>query len=333
MAIEIKAADVMKLRKMTGAGMMDCKKALVDAEGDFERAKEIIKEKGKLVAAKRADRETSEGAVIAKVQDGKAIVVGLGCETDFVAKNADFQALAQAIAEAAIVNFPADKEALMACTLADGRTVEAAVTELTGQTGEKHVVAGYEAIEAPFISAYMHVITGKLAAIVGFNKEIDAQIAKEVAMQVASMNPVAVSAADVEQSILDAEFKTAVEKTKDELVQKAINADLTKAGINPAHVDSEDHIESNQSKGWITAEQAAQAREIIKTVGEAKAANLNMQMIENIAKGRVQKFFKEQTLEEQGYQMGDGKTPVKDVIKATDPEAKVLVFKRVSLAD
>ena len=99
MAIEIKAAEVMKLRKMTGAGMMDCKKALVDAEGDFERAKEIIKEKGKLVAAKRADRETSEGAVVAKISEGKAIVVGLGCETDFVAKNADFQALAQAIAE------------------------------------------------------------------------------------------------------------------------------------------------------------------------------------------------------------------------------------------
>ena len=333
MAIEIKAADVMKLRKMTGAGMMDCKKALVDAEGDFERAKEIIKEKGKLVAAKRADRETSEGAVIAKVQGNKAIVIGLGCETDFVAKNADFQALAQSIAEAAIVNFPADKEALMACPLADGRTVEAAVIELTGQTGEKHVVAGYEAIEAPFISSYMHVVTGKLAAVVGFNKEIDAQTAKGVAMQVASMNPVAVSADSVPQSVIDSEYKTAIEKTKDELVQKEINAALTKAGINPAHVDSEEHIESNQSKGWITAEQAAQAREIIKTVGEAKAANLNMNMIENIAKGRVQKFFKEQTLEEQGYQMGDGKTPVKDVIKAVDAEAKVLVFKRVSLAD
>ena len=110
MAIEIKAADVMKLRKMTGAGMMDCKKALVDANGDYERAKEIIKEKGKLVAAKRADRETFEGAVIAKVGEGKAIVVGLGCETDFVAKNADFQALAQAIAEAAITHFPAGKK-------------------------------------------------------------------------------------------------------------------------------------------------------------------------------------------------------------------------------
>ena len=322
MAIEIKAADVMKLRKMTGAGMMDCKKALVDAEGDFDRAKEIIKEKGKLVAAKRADRETSEGAVIAKVQGNKAIVIGLGCETDFVAKNADFQALAQSIAEAAIVNFPADKEALMACPLADGRTVEAAVIELTGQTGEKHVVAGYEAIEAPFISSYMHVVTGKLAAVVGFNKEIDAQTAKGVAMQVASMNPVAVSADSVPQSVIDSEYKTAIEKTKDELVQKEINAALTKAGINPAHVDSEEHIESNQSKGWITAEQAAQAREIIKTVGEAKAANLNMNMIENIAKGRVQKFFKEQTLEEQGYQMGDGKTPVKETLNGMKEECE-----------
>ena len=333
MAIEIKAADVMKLRKMTGAGMMDCKKALVESEGDFERAKEIIKEKGKLVAAKRADRETSEGSVIAKIGEGKAIVVGLGCETDFVAKNADFQALAQAIAETAIVNFPADKEALMACTLADGRTVEAAITELTGQTGEKHVIAGYETIEAPFFSAYMHVITGKLAAIVGFNKELDAEVAKGVAMQVASMNPVAVSADSVPQSVVEAEHKTAIEKTKDELVQKEINAALTKAGINPAHVDSEDHIESNQSKGWITAEQAEQAREIIKTVSAEKAANLPEQMVANIAKGRLQKFFKEQTLEEQGYQMGDGKTPVKDIIKAADAEAKVIAFKRISLAD
>ena len=331
--MEIKAADVAKLRQMTGAGMMDCKKALVEANGDYERAKEIIREKGKLVAAKRADRETSEGAVIAKVNGNKAIVVGLGCETDFVAKNAEFQALAEAIAEAAIVNFPADKDALMACVLADGRTVEAAVTEQTGKTGEKHMIVGYETVEAEFISAYMHKITGKLAAVVGFNKAFDEQVAKGVAMQVASMNPVAVSAESVPQNVIDAELKTATEKTKEELVQKAVDAALTKAGINPAHVDSEAHIESNQAKGWITAEQAEQAREIIKTVSAEKAANLPAQMIDNIAKGRLQKFFKEQTLEEQGYQMGDGKTPVKDVVKAADAEAKVVTFKRISLAD
>ena len=331
--MEIKAADVAKLRQMTGAGMMDCKKALVEANGDYERAKEIIREKGKLVAAKRADRETSEGRVIAKVNGNKAIVVGLGCETDFVAKNEEFKALAEAIAEAAIANCPADKDALMACVLADGRTVEAAVTEQTGKTGEKHQVAGYEVVEAPYIVAYMHNVTGKLAAVVGFNKEFDAQVAKGVAMQVASMNPVAVSAESVPQNVIDAELKTATEKTKEELVQKAVDAALTKAGINPAHVDSEAHIESNQAKGWITAEQAEQAREIIKTVSAEKAANLPEQMVANIAKGRLQKFFKEQTLEEQGYQMGDGKTAVKDVIKAADAEAKVLVFKRLSLAD
>ena len=331
--MEIKAADVAKLRQMTGAGMMDCKKALVEANGDYERAKEIIREKGKLVAAKRADRETSEGAVISKVAEGKAIVIGLGCETDFVAKNAEFQALAEAIAEAAIANFPADKDALMACVLADGRTVEAAVTEQTGKTGEKHVIVGYETVEAPFISAYMHKITGTLAVVVGFNKAFDEQVAKGVAMQVASMNPVAVSAESVPQNVIDAELKTATEKTKEELVQKAVDAALNKAGINPAHVDSEAHIESNQAKGWITAEQAEQAREIIKTVSAEKAANLPEQMVANIAKGRLQKFFKEQTLEEQGYQMGDGKTAVKDVVKAADAEAKILVFKRVSLAD
>ena len=331
--MDIKAADVAKLRQMTGAGMMDCKKALVEAEGDFARAQEIIREKGKLVAAKRADRETSEGAVIAKVNGDKAILVCLGCETDFVSKNAEFQALAEAIAEAAIAAFPADLEALKACTLADGRTVEAAVTEQTGKTGEKHVIVAYETVQAPYISAYIHKINGKLGSLVGFNKAFDEQVAKGVAMQVASMNPVAVSADVVPQSVIDNELKTATEKTKEELVKKAVDAALTKAGINPAHVDSEAHIESNQAKGWITAEQAEQARQIIKTVSEEKAANLPEQMVANIAKGRLQKFFKEQTLEEQGYQMLDGKTPVKDVIKAADKEAKVLVFKRISLAD
>lgn len=331
--MEIKAADVAKLRQMTGAGMMDCKKALVEAEGDYARAQEIIREKGKLVAAKRADRETTEGAVMAEVNGNKATIICLGCETDFVSKNSEFQALAKAISETAIREFPADAEALKACKLADGRTVEAAITEQTGKTGEKHVLVGYEKIEAPFISAYIHVINGKLGSLVGFNKEVPADLAKGVAMQVASMNPVAVSPAECPQSVIDNEFKVAVDKTKEEMVQKAVNAALEKAGINPAHVDSEAHIESNTAKGWLTPAQADQAREIIKTVSAEKAGSLNEQMIQNIAKGRVQKFFKEQTLEEQGYQMGDGKTPVKDVIAAADKEAKVIVFKRFSLND
>ncbi len=331
--MQIKAAEVAKLRQMTGAGMMDCKNALVEAKGDFERAKEIIREKGKLVAAKRADRETTEGAVVARLDGTKAILVSLGCETDFVSKNQEFQTLANMIADTAIANFPADAEALLACKLADERTVDAAITEQTGKTGEKHSLAGYSTIEAPYISEYVHAINGKLGAIVGFNKKFDESVARGVAMQVASMNPVALSADVVPQNVIDAEHKAAVEKTKEELVQRAVDAALEKAGINPAHVDSEAHIESNTAKGWITPEQAEKAREIIKTVSAEKAANLPEQMVANIAKGRLNKFFKENTLEEQAYQMGDGKTPVKDVVKAADAEAKILSFKRLSLND
>ena len=264
--MDIKAADVMKLRQMTGAGMMDCKKALIEAEGDYTRAQEIIREKGKLVAAKRADRETTEGAVVARIDGSNAIILCLGCETDFVSKNAEFQALANAVADTAIKNLPADAEALKACTLADGRTVEAAITEQTGKTGEKHVLVGYEKIEAPFIVSYIHAINGKLGALVGFNKEVPAELAKGVAMQVASMNPVAINKDSVPQNVIDNELTVAIEKTKEELVHKAVNSALEKAGINPAHVDSEDHIASNTAKGWITPEQADKAREIIKTV-------------------------------------------------------------------
>ena len=279
--MDIKAADVAKLRQMTGAGMMDCKKALVEAEGDYERAKEIIREKGKLVAAKRADRETTEGAVVARVAEGKGIIICLGCETDFVSKNAEFQALAEAIADTAIANCPADVEGLKACALADGRTVEAAITEQTGKTGEKHVLVGYEKIEAPFIAEYIHKINGKLGAIVGFNKAFDAEVAKGVAMQVASMNPVSVSKDDCPADIVAKEMQ-------------------------------------------IYKEQMA---EDPKMAGKPEA------MLENIAKGKLNKFFSENTLEEQGYQMGDGKTAVKAVIAAADAEAKVLSFKRFSLND
>ncbi|MCF0176719.1 MAG: elongation factor Ts [Bacteroidales bacterium] len=331
--MEIKASEVMKLRQMTGAGMMDCKKALVDAEGDFARAQEIIREKGKLVAAKRADRTTSEGAVRARVAGDKAIIVTLGCETDFVSKNSEFQALADAVADAAINALAADNAALMNAPLADGRTVETAITEQTGKTGEKHVIVDYALVEAPYIYAYIHVLTGKLGALVGFNKPVSEDIAKGIAMQVASMNPVSISAADCSKEVVERELQVAIEKTKEEQIQKAVDVALKKAGINPSHVDSEDHIESNTAKGWITPEQAAQAREIKKTVAEQKAANLPEQMVQNIAQGRLQKFFKENTLEEQAYQMGDGKTPVKDILAAADKEAKVVAFKRCILGE
>ncbi len=323
----------MKLRKMTSAGMMDCKKALEEAQGDFNKAMDIIREKGKLVAAKRADRETSEGAVKARVEGNKGILVCLGCETDFVSRNSDFQNLAEAIADVAIAQCPADLEGLKACKMADGYTVEEAVEAQTGKTGEKHVLVGYALVEAPFVAQYIHKITGKLGALVGFNKEVPAELAKGIVMQVASMNPVAISAEDCPQEVIESERNVAIQKTKDEQVQKAVDAALKKAGINPAHVDSEDHIESNTAKGWLTPEQANQAREIIKTVSAEKAANLNEQMIQNIANGRVQKFLKEQTLLEQDYQMSEEKISVKDALAAADKEAKVVVIKRFSLND
>ena len=323
----------MKLRKMTSAGMMDCKKALEEAAGDFEKAMGIIREKGKLVAAKRADRETTEGAVKARINGTKAVLVCLGCETDFVSRNSDFQTLAEAIADIAIANCPADIEALKACKMADGYTVAEAVEAQTGKTGEKHVLAFYAIAEAPFVYSYIHKLNGKLGALVGFNKPVSEPLAKGVVMQIASMNPVSISAETCPKEVLDNEYNVAVQKTKDELVQKAVDAALKKAGINPAHCDSEDHIESNTAKGWLTPEQAQQAREIIKTVSEEKAASLNPAMVENIAKGRVQKFLKENTLTEQEYQMSDDKITVAQAIAAEDKEAKVVVMKRFSLTD
>ena len=328
----ISLADIKKLRDMTSAGMMDCKNALTEAEGDFKRAVEILREKGKSTLSKRSDNETTQGAVLSRIEGGKAILVCLGCETDFVAATPDFKTLAGGIADAAIKAFPADAEALKAEKLADGYTVDEDITNQAGKTGEKHVLAFYGALEAPCVAEYVH-FNGKLGAIVSFNKEINPELARGIAIQVATMNPVAVDEASVPAEVLESEKNVAVQKTKDELVQKAVDAALKKAGINPAHVDSEDHIESNTAKGWLTAEQADQARQIIKTVGEEKAASLPAQMIENIAKGRVAKFLKESTLLEQEYQFSDDKQSVGAALAAADKEAKVLAFRRFSLAD
>ncbi|MBR6001863.1 MAG: elongation factor Ts [Bacteroidales bacterium] len=328
----ISLADIKKLRDMTSAGMMDCKKALTEADGDFKRAVEILREKGKSTLSKRGDNETTQGAVLSRIEGGKAILVCLGCETDFVAATPDFKALAGNIADAAIKAFPADAEALKAEKLADGYSVDEDITNQAGKTGEKHVLAFYGALEAPFVAEYVH-FNGKLGAIVSFNKEVARELARGIAMQVASMNPVAVDEASVPAEVLESERTVAIQKTKDELVQKAVEAALKKAGINPAHVDSEDHIESNTAKGWLTPEQADQAREIIKTVSAEKAASLPAQMIDNIAKGRVAKFLKESTLLAQEYQLSDDKKTVGEALAAADKEAKVLAFRRFSLAD
>ena len=328
----ISLADIKKLREMTSAGMMDCKNALTEAEGDFKRAVEILREKGKSTLTKRGDNETTQGAVLSRVEGGKAVLVCLGCETDFVAATPDFKALAAQIADKAIAEFPADLEALKAAKLADGYSIDEDITNQAGKTGEKHILAYYGSLEAPFVAEYVH-FNGKLGAIVAFNKEVPADIARGIAMQVTSMNPVAVNAEAVPAEVIESERTVATQKTKDEQVQKAVDAALKKAGINPAHVDSEDHIESNTAKGWLTPEQAQQARQIIAEVGAAKAASLPEQMIMGIVNGRIQKFLKENTLEEQEYQLSDDKQTVKAALAAVDKEAKVLAFKRFSLSD
>ena len=180
--MEIKAADVMKLRKMTGAGMMDCKNALIEAEGDFARAQDIIREKGKLVVAKRADRTATEGVVVTKIVGQKAYLLCLACETDFVAQNAEYTASANAMLEVAVKNDAADRDALMASKNDEGHTVEEMVTEKSGQTGEKIELAYYARIEAPYCAAYVH-FNKKLGTILGFNKEVPAEVAHTVAMQ------------------------------------------------------------------------------------------------------------------------------------------------------
>ena len=195
--MEIKAADVMKLRKMTGAGMMDCKNALIEAEGDFARAQDIIREKGKLVVAKRADRTATEGVVVTKI----------------VAQNAEYTASANAMLEVAVKNDAADRDALMASKNDEGHTVEEMVTEKSGQTGEKIELAYYARIEAPYCAAYVH-FNKKLGTILGFNKEVPAEVAHTVAMQATAMAPVSISEADCPAEIVEHERKIAVEAMK-----------------------------------------------------------------------------------------------------------------------
>ncbi|MGM9741812.1 MAG: translation elongation factor Ts [Candidatus Cryptobacteroides sp.] len=277
--MQITAADVMKLRKMTSAGMMDCKNALIEAEGNFEKAMDIIREKGKLVAAKRADRETTEGAVLVRIDGNKAIIVCLGCETDFVSATPDFKTLANAIADAAIAAYPADAEALKAVKMPNGHTVEEEISAQTGKTGEKHVLAYYATLEAPYVAQYVHN-NSKVASIVAFNKEVPEETGKNVAMQVTSMHPVSVSESDCPQDTVEKEL----------------------------------------------AMYKQQIAEDPKMAGKPEA------MLENIAKGKLKKFFKEQTLEAQDF-IWDGKISVLDYIHAADKDAKVLAFKRFSLND
>ena len=329
MAVSIE--DIKKPRTMTGAGLADVKKALTEAEGDFDKAKELLRERGLAIAAKRSDRETSNGCVLVKNVNGFAAMIALKCETDFVANGADFIQLTSDILDAAIAAKAQTLDEVKALKLGES-DVQAAVTQRSGITGEKMELDGYNVLEGENIEVYDHMNKHTLCTMVQLN-ENNAEAGHKIAMQVAAMKPIALDEESVPESVKEEEYKVAVEKTKEEQIEKAVENAVKKAGLNPNHFDSEDHIESNQGKGWITAEDVAKFREIKATVSAEKAANLNENMIQNIAKGRVGKFLKENCLVCQEFQFGDGdKQSVADYLKKQDKELKIVAYKRFTLA-
>ena len=269
------AADVAKLRNTTGAGMMDCKKALVEAEGDFEKAIDILRKKGQKVAANRADRDSSEGAVIARVNEDNTlgVVISLNCETDFVAKNEAFIELAYELAEQAITY--ANKEEFLASDF-HGMTVADKLIEQTGVIGEKIEIGSFETIQGAFLGAYIHA-GNKIAAITSLSAKVYGadEAAKSVSMQVAAMNPIALDENAVSQETIDKELE----------------------------------IERH------------------KLIEEGKPANI----IDNILKGKMQRFYKDNTLVHQDF-IKDSSISVADYVKSINADLKVTGFVRVALS-
>ena len=322
-------ADITKLRKMTGAGMMDCKNALTQANNDFDEAVKIIREKGKAVAAKRSDRDASEGCVLVKVDGNFGAMIALKCETDFVANNADFVKLTQDILDAAVANRCKTLDEVKALKLGD-RTVAEAVTDRSGITGEKMELDGYNVLEGEGISTYNHMGKNFLCTMCLLNKPGFEEAGHEVALQIAAMNPVAVDEASVPQAVKDNELSVAIQKTKDEQVNKAVEAALKKAGYNLYIAENEDHLNEGIMKKMITEEQADDIRRIKKEVAEQKAASLPEQMIQNIANGRMAKFFKDVCLLKQEYNK-DAKLTVAEYLQKFDKDLTVVDFKRFNL--
>jgi len=271
---QIKAADVAKLRTLTGSGMMDCKKALEESDGDFNVAIDILRKKGQKVANNRADREASEGAVLAKTSaDFKRVVlVTLNCETDFVAKNTDFVAFADTILDLAIAEKPADIEALRNLKLGNVTVQEEIITK-TGVIGEKLALSNYVQIDAEYTVAYIHP-GNKVCSIAGFNKVIESNVARDIVMQIAAMSPVSIDKEDVTEEMIAKELE----------------------------------------------------------IGKALAINegKDEKMAENIAKGRLAKFFKESTLMNQQF-IKDNKITVAEYLHSIDKELKVTGISRYSL--
>ena len=272
---KISASDVGKLRRQTGSGMMDCKKALIEASGDFEQAVDILRKKGQKVAAKRADRQATEGVVIAKnnTDNNKAILISLNCETDFVAKNEDFIKIAHNILDKAVSENLVSSEDLSSMLLDEGMTVAEKVLEQTGVIGEKIEISA-QVVEDTQVSSYVHA-GNRLATIVGFNQTLDHQVARDIAMQVAAMSPIAVD--------------------KDNVDQETVNREL----------------------------------EIAKDL--ARQEGKPEQMLDKIAQGRLNKFFKENTLLNQAF-IKDGKKSVAQYLQEHAKDLSVTCFKRVGLS-
>lgn len=266
-------AEISHLRKMSGAGMMDCKNALEEAGGDFDKAMEIIRKKGQAVAAKRSDRDAAEGCVLATQNEGFAAIVALKCETDFVAKNEQFIALTQQILDVAMEKQPASLEALLATPLADGRAIQEHITDRIGVTGEKMELGFYEWIKGAAAAAYIHP-GNKLATTVAFNAAVEAQVGRDVAMQVAAMNPVSVRPEEVTKKIIDQEVEIARDK--------------------------------------------------------ARQAGKPENLLDRIAEGALQKFYKENTLLQQEF-VKDPKLTIEQYLKQQQKELTVVAFKRVTL--
>lgn len=319
---QITAAQVNELRKKTGAGMMDCKKALVEAEGDFEQAIAVLRKKGQKIAEKRADRDSSEGAVIAKVNDAgnKGIIVSLNCETDFVAKNDDFVALAHALAEVALGTD--SLEGFLAADFED-TNVQEKLTEQTGVIGEKIEIGGFKVLEAPFVGSYIH--GNKIGALVGLSNPVDgaAELGKNISMQVASMGATTLSYKDFDPAFVASETEARIAAIEKD------NIELGRLGKTLKNVPQ--FISRAQLSDAVLAE----AEEAIKA--ELKAEGKPEQIWDRILPGKLERFIADNTtldqekcLLDQNFIMDEKQTVAQYV--ASKGEVSVVSFERISLA-
>ncbi|SCY27643.1 translation elongation factor Ts (EF-Ts) [Nonlabens sp. Hel1_33_55] len=318
---KITAAEVGKLRNTTGAGMMDCKKALVEAEGDFDKAIEILRKKGQKVAAKRADRDSSEGVVVAKINDDetRGILLSLNCETDFVAKNDSYVELANKVADIALDKN--SKEEVLAADF-DGMTVEEKLVEQTGVIGEKLEIGGFEVFEAPFVGAYVH--GGKIGALTGLSTESKnkEEVAKSVSMQVASMGATTLSYKDFTPEFVQSETEARI------AVIEKDNIELGRLGKPLKNIPK--FISRSQVTDEALADAKAEYEAELKEQGKPEA------IWDKIIPGKLERFIsdnvsldKELALLDQNFIMDD-KLTVAEYVSSKD--ADVVGFKRVSLA-